>query len=95
MVCSKDFEGKYDLKNHPQNKIVRVTDDVNVDDPRLPVDLVSAVPVQHGYQVYSMARGKYNKIVCDVCGFAYPRTVMKYNSYGLWVCPKTMIRDMI
>ena len=45
MVCSKDFEGSYDLKNHPQNKIVRVTDDVNVDDPRLPVDLVSAVPV--------------------------------------------------
>jgi len=35
-----------------------------------------------------MARGKYNKIVCDVCGFAYPRTVMKKNSYGLWVCPE-------
>ena len=34
-----------------------------------------------------MARGKYNKIVCDVCGFAYPRTVMKKNSYGVWVCP--------
>ena len=34
-----------------------------------------------------MARGKYNKVVCDICGFAYPRTVMKYNSYGLWVCP--------
>ena len=45
MVCPTDFEGKYDLKSHPQNKIVRVTDDVNVDDPRLPVDLVSAVPV--------------------------------------------------
>ena len=45
MVCPTDFEGKYDLRSHPQNKIVRVTDDVNVDDPRLPVDLVSAVPV--------------------------------------------------
>ena len=45
LICPECFEGNYDLKNHPQNKIVRVTDDVNVDDPRLPVDLVSAVPV--------------------------------------------------
>ena len=45
MVCPTDFEGKYDLKNHPQNKIAIVTDDVNVDSPRPPVNLVSAVPV--------------------------------------------------
>jgi hypothetical protein len=35
-----------------------------------------------------MARGKYNKVLCDVCGFSYPRTVMKKNSYNLWVCPQ-------
>ena len=45
MVCPTDFEGSYDLKNHPQNKTTIVTDDVNVDSPRLPVNLVSAVPV--------------------------------------------------
>lgn len=45
MVCKKDYEGKYDKLSHPQNRIARVTDDVNVDSPRLPVDLVSAVPV--------------------------------------------------
>ena len=35
-----------------------------------------------------MARGKYNKVVCDVCGFGYSRSVMTKNSYGLWVCPQ-------
>ena len=45
MVCPTDFERSYDLKNHPQNKTAIVTDDVNVDSPRLPVNLVSAVPV--------------------------------------------------
>lgn len=35
-----------------------------------------------------MARGKYNKVLCDVCGFSYSRTIMKKNSYGLWVCPQ-------
>ena len=45
MVCPTDFEGKYDKVSHPQNKIARVTDDVNVDSPRLPVNIVSAVSV--------------------------------------------------
>lgn len=45
MVCESDYEGKYDRISHPQNKIARVIDDVNVDDPRLPVNIVSAVPV--------------------------------------------------
>ena len=30
MVCPTDFEGKYDLKNHPQNKQKNVFDDENV-----------------------------------------------------------------
>ena len=34
-----------------------------------------------------MARGKFVKAECDICGFAYRRTLMKKNSYGLWVCP--------
>ena len=45
MVCESDYEGKYDRISHPQNKIARVADDVNVDNPRLPVNIVSAVPV--------------------------------------------------
>ena len=45
MVCESDYEGKYDRISHPQNKIAKVIDDVNVDDPRLPVNIVSAVPV--------------------------------------------------
>ena len=34
MVCSMDFEGRYDKKNHPQNKNANVTDDITVKDPR-------------------------------------------------------------
>lgn len=46
MVCPTDYEGKYDMVNHPQNKIARVLDDENVYDPRPLVRLpVSAVPV--------------------------------------------------
>tara|TARA_R100000426_G_scaffold50850_1_gene37189 strand:+ start:1549 stop:1797 length:249 start_codon:yes stop_codon:yes gene_type:complete len=30
MVCSVDYDGKYDLKNHPQNKQKNVSDDENV-----------------------------------------------------------------
>ena len=30
MVCSVDYDGKYDLKNHPQNKQKNVFDDENV-----------------------------------------------------------------
>ena len=33
-VCPSDFEGKYDLKNHPQNKISDVKDDETIRDPR-------------------------------------------------------------
>ena len=46
MVCPSDYEGKFDQKNHPQNRIARVTDDYVVKDPRPQVpSLVSAVPV--------------------------------------------------
>lgn len=46
MVCPMDYEGKYDLKNHPQNRIARTTDDENIKDARPQVpSLVSAVPV--------------------------------------------------
>jgi hypothetical protein len=46
MVCSMDFEGQYDLKNHPQNKIADVSDNENIRDARpLRPALVSAVPV--------------------------------------------------
>jgi hypothetical protein len=34
MVCTMDFEGAYDRKNHPQNKTPDVTDDITVKDPR-------------------------------------------------------------
>lgn len=46
MVCTMDYEGKYDLVNHPQNRIAKVSDDENVKDARPQVpSLVSAVPV--------------------------------------------------
>lgn len=25
--------------------------------------------------------------ICDICGFQYPHRVLKWNSYGLLVCP--------
>jgi|TARA_Y100000033_G_C2728847_1_gene102334 hypothetical protein len=34
MVCSMDYDGSYDRKNHPQNKNANVTDDITVKDPR-------------------------------------------------------------
>ena len=34
-----------------------------------------------------MAVGKKSLAVCDICGFVYPHSVMKRNSYGLIVCP--------
>ena len=46
MVCSMDYEGKYDLKNHPQNRIANTSDNENIKDARpLRPLLVSAVPV--------------------------------------------------
>jgi|TARA_E500000318_G_C3530322_1_gene200190 hypothetical protein len=46
MVCPKDFEGKYDASNHPQNKRISVLDDESVFDPRPLESLkVSTVPV--------------------------------------------------
>lgn len=34
-----------------------------------------------------MARGKYTKAECDICGFSFPRTKLRKNSFDLWVCP--------
>jgi len=34
-----------------------------------------------------MARGKYVKAECDICGFSYSRSKLRKNSFGLWVCP--------
>ncbi len=34
MVCPTDWEGNYDLKNHPQNKTPYVRDDEYVRNPR-------------------------------------------------------------
>jgi hypothetical protein len=46
MVCPQDYEGKYDLVSHPQNRIATVSDDENIRDARpLRPLLVSAVPV--------------------------------------------------
>ena len=46
MVCPHDFEGAYDMKNHPQNRKIKVLDDENVTDPRPLVTLpISVVPV--------------------------------------------------
>jgi len=46
MVCQQDYEGKFDLSNHPQNRIANVSDDENIRDARpLYPALVSAVPV--------------------------------------------------
>jgi len=46
MVCHADFDGKFDVSNHPQNKRINVTDDESVYDPR-PLETleVSVVPV--------------------------------------------------
>jgi hypothetical protein len=34
-----------------------------------------------------MARGKHVRAECDICGFAYRRTLLRKNSFDLWVCP--------
>jgi hypothetical protein len=34
VVCPQDFEGQYDLKNHPQNRIANVKDDPAILNPR-------------------------------------------------------------
>ena len=36
LVCPTDYEGGYDLKNHPQNKTPNVRDDENIRNPRPP-----------------------------------------------------------
>jgi hypothetical protein len=39
LVCPTDYEGGYDLKNHPQNKTPNVRDDENIRNPRPPSNL--------------------------------------------------------
>ena len=34
LVCPQDYEGRYDLKNHPQNKTPNVRDDTRVQNAR-------------------------------------------------------------
>ena len=34
LVCPQDFDGRYDLKNHPQNKVPDVRDDPVIRNPR-------------------------------------------------------------
>ena len=34
LLCPEDYEGAFDLKNHPQNKTPDVRDDTKIDDPR-------------------------------------------------------------
>ena len=34
LVCPQDFEGQYDLKNSPQNKVPRVKDNPAIRNPR-------------------------------------------------------------
>ena len=36
LVCPTDFDGAYDLKNHPQTKAPDVRDDTNIRNPRPP-----------------------------------------------------------
>lgn len=38
MVCPTDFEGAFDLKNHPQNKAPNVKDDESIRNPRPPLN---------------------------------------------------------
>ena len=39
LVGPPDFDGAYDLKNHPQNKVPDVRDDINIRNPRPPSNL--------------------------------------------------------
>jgi|TARA_R100000315_G_scaffold62030_1_gene42006 hypothetical protein len=34
LVCPEDYDGAFDLKNHPQNKVPNVRDDTKIDNPR-------------------------------------------------------------
>ena len=34
-----------------------------------------------------MASNRRALAICDTCGFRYPHSVMKLNSYGMLVCP--------
>ena len=38
MVCPTDYDGAYDLKNHPQNKAPNVKDDESIRNPRPPLN---------------------------------------------------------
>lgn len=35
-VCPTDYEGRFDLKNHPQNRVANVKDNPSIKDPRPP-----------------------------------------------------------
>lgn len=39
LVCPEDWEGSYDMKNHPQNKTPNVRDSEFIKDPRPPQSL--------------------------------------------------------
>lgn len=36
LVCPSDYDGRYDLKNHPQNRSPNVRDDEYIKNPRAP-----------------------------------------------------------
>ena len=38
LVCPTDYEGAYDLKNHPQNRNANVRDDERIRNPRPPLN---------------------------------------------------------
>ena len=53
LVCPEDFEGQFDLKNHPQNHVPDVRDNPAILNPRpdtVGVILHGVRPVRHGDQ---------------------------------------------
>jgi hypothetical protein len=38
LVCPTDYDGAYDLKNHPQNRTANVRDDESIRNPRPPLN---------------------------------------------------------
>ena len=34
LVCAEDYDGKYDLKNHPQNRNIKLQDKETIKNPR-------------------------------------------------------------
>lgn len=34
LVCPEDYDGQYDLKNHPQNRNIRLQDEETIKNPR-------------------------------------------------------------